>query len=224
MTGPTHNQAIAKFSSAAIKHYEGMNRSQPKGSYITPESVASEISGMAAQATVLDREMRVILAEWIAAYALRLALDSHSPSDVEAMLSAMRTNPVSLATDGNERTTPRSAPGTTPCPSTVAWQREAWPLLDHDTKAAPPRRITPAMVDDQITDEAFHIFPGTGLTICALTLTNGHILTGESRPLDPAAFDAEIGRDAAKAKARQQIFKLLAFRARDEIAQRSAAA
>lgn len=224
MTGLTHKQAIARFSSAALKHYEGMNRAQPKGSYITPEAVASEISGMAAQSTVLDREMRVILAEWIAAYALRLALDSHSPSDVEAMLSAPPINPVSLATDGNERTTPQSPPGITPRPRPVVWQREAWPLLDHDTKAAPPRRITPAMVDDQIEDEAFHTFPGTGLTICALTLTNGHIVSGENRPLDPAAFDAEIGRNAAKAKAREQIFELLVFRARDEIAQRSAAA
>ncbi|WAJ31192.1 hypothetical protein [Antarcticirhabdus aurantiaca] len=31
-------------------------------------------------------------------------------------------------------------------------------------------RLTPAHIDASIKDEAFHVFPGTTLVVCALTL------------------------------------------------------
>lgn len=80
-----------------------------------------------------------------------------------------------------------------------------------------PRRVTPAMVDAEIMDEDYHTFPGSRQTVCALTLRNGFTVTGESACVDPASFDADLGRDLAKGKARQKVFELLAFRIRDEL-------
>ena len=41
-------------------------------------------------------------------------------------------------------------------------------------------RLTPATLDQKITAEQYHVFPGTTLTVCALTLENGYCVTGES--------------------------------------------
>jgi hypothetical protein len=81
--------------------------------------------------------------------------------------------------------------------------------------AAMPQSITPEMVDAEIADEAFHTFPGSALTVCALTLRNRYTVTGESACVDPAAFNADLGRDLAKGKAREKVFQLLAFRLAD---------
>ena len=41
-------------------------------------------------------------------------------------------------------------------------------------------RITPADVDAAIVSAAYHVFPGTTLTVCCITLQNGFLVTGES--------------------------------------------
>lgn len=41
-------------------------------------------------------------------------------------------------------------------------------------------RLNPQMIDEAIASEQYHVFPGTTLTVCALTLRNGYIVTGES--------------------------------------------
>lgn len=41
-------------------------------------------------------------------------------------------------------------------------------------------RITPDMLDDEIKTRQFHVFEGSCLTVCALTLRNGFVVTGES--------------------------------------------
>ncbi|MCA0944476.1 M15 family metallopeptidase [Salipiger pacificus] len=83
-------------------------------------------------------------------------------------------------------------------------------------KTAP--RVTPADLDAEIADEDFHVFPGSSLTVCALTLKNGFTVTGESACADPANFDAEIGRTIARKNAREKIWPLLGFRLRDKLA------
>lgn len=40
-------------------------------------------------------------------------------------------------------------------------------------------RLTPAAIDATIVGEAFHVFPGTTLTVCALTLRNGYMVCGQ---------------------------------------------
>lgn len=39
-------------------------------------------------------------------------------------------------------------------------------------------RLTPGMIDATIASEQYHVFPGSTLTVCALTLRNGYIVTG----------------------------------------------
>jgi hypothetical protein len=83
-------------------------------------------------------------------------------------------------------------------------------------KTAP--RITPDMLDAEIVDEDYRVFPRTQLTICVLTLKNGFTVTGESACADPANFDADLGRMIARDNARNQIWPFLGFRLKDQIA------
>lgn len=84
-------------------------------------------------------------------------------------------------------------------------------------KGLTARRITPDMIDAEIVGEDFHVFPGSCLTICTLTLRNGFTVTGESACASPENFNAEIGQKIAKANARDKIWPLLGFRLRDAI-------
>ena len=84
-------------------------------------------------------------------------------------------------------------------------------------KGLTAKRITPEDVDAEIVDEDFHVFPGSCLTVCCLTLRNGFTVTGESACASPENFDAAIGETIAKQNARDRIWPLLGFRLRDEI-------
>lgn len=55
------------------------------------------------------------------------------------------------------------------------------------------------------------------LTFCVLVLKNGFTVTGESACASPENFDAEIGRNVARANAVQKIWPLLGFRLRDAL-------
>lgn len=79
-------------------------------------------------------------------------------------------------------------------------------------------RLTPALIDEQIVSEAFHVFPGTTLTVCALTLRNGFQVVGESAAASPANFDAEIGRKIARDNARNKIWALEGYLLRSKLA------
>ena len=46
------------------------------------------------------------------------------------------------------------------------------------------------------------------LTICILVLTNGFTVIGESNCVDPADFDADIGRMVAKKRAVDKVWEL----------------
>jgi|SRR5271170_3226809 len=76
------------------------------------------------------------------------------------------------------------------------------------TKGLNAPRITPARIDAVIAAEDYHVFPGTMLTVCCLTLANGFTVTGESACASPANFDAEIGRKIARTHARDKIWAL----------------
>lgn len=85
-------------------------------------------------------------------------------------------------------------------------------------KGLTAKRITPDMLDAEIVAEQFHVFDGSCLTVCCLTLRNGFTVTGESACASPENFDAEIGQKIAKSNARDKIWPLLGFRLRDELA------
>jgi hypothetical protein len=85
-------------------------------------------------------------------------------------------------------------------------------------------RLTPDMIDETIISEQYHVFPGTTMTVCALTLRNGYIATGESAAASPANFDREIGRKIARDNARNKIWALEGYLLRDKLSNGAAQA
>ena len=79
-------------------------------------------------------------------------------------------------------------------------------------------RLTPAHIDAQIVSEAYHVFPGTSLTVCALTLRNGFNVVGESAAASPENFDAEIGRKVSRDNARSKIWAFEGYALRNKLA------
>lgn len=69
-------------------------------------------------------------------------------------------------------------------------------------------RLTPIDIDNTIVDEQYYVFPGTTFTVCALTLRNGFIVTGESASASPENFDPEIGMKISRSNARDKIWAL----------------
>lgn len=69
-------------------------------------------------------------------------------------------------------------------------------------------RLNPQYIDSCIVKEQYHVFEGNQLTVCCLTLTNGFTVTGESACVSPENFNAEIGEEVAKKKAREKIWAL----------------
>jgi len=79
------------------------------------------------------------------------------------------------------------------------------------------KRITPEMLDTEIVGEEYHVFTGSCLTVCCLTLQNGFTVTGESACASPENFNVEIGQKIARSNAREKIWPLLGFRLRDQL-------
>lgn len=84
-------------------------------------------------------------------------------------------------------------------------------------KTAP--RLTPDLIDKVIASEQYYIFPNTTLTICALTLQNDYIVTGESASASPQNFDESTGRKIARENARNKIWALEGYLLRQELSQ-----
>lgn len=80
-------------------------------------------------------------------------------------------------------------------------------------------RLTPQDIDNAIVAEAFHVFPGTTLTVCALTLRNGFMVTGESASASPENFDAELGQKIARDNARNKIWAFEGYLLRQKLAE-----
>lgn len=79
-------------------------------------------------------------------------------------------------------------------------------------------RLNPQMIDETIVSEQYHVFPGTTMTVCALSLRNGFIVIGESAAASPENFDADIGRKIARENARNKIWALEGYLLRSKLA------
>lgn len=79
-------------------------------------------------------------------------------------------------------------------------------------------RLKPADIDQAIVSEQYYVFPKTTLTVCALTLKNGFIVTGESAAASPENFDKEVGRKIARENARNKIWSLEGYVLRNKLA------
>lgn len=80
-------------------------------------------------------------------------------------------------------------------------------------------RLTPDLIDAQISATAFHVFPDSCMTVCCLTLKNGFNVVGESACASPENFNAEIGNKIAFDNARQKIWALEGYLLKDRLAQ-----
>ncbi len=78
-------------------------------------------------------------------------------------------------------------------------------------------RLNPQHIDDTILTAQYHVFPGTTLTVCCLTLKNGFTVTGESAAASPENFDREIGEQIAYRNARDKIWSLEGYLLRQKL-------
>jgi hypothetical protein len=78
-------------------------------------------------------------------------------------------------------------------------------------------RLNPAMIDAAIAGEDYHVFPGTTMTVCAIKLRNGYLVTGESAAASPENFNAELGRKIARDNARNKIWALEGYLLREKL-------
>lgn len=79
------------------------------------------------------------------------------------------------------------------------------------------KRVTLDALKANIAKEDYHVFPGSQLTVCVLTLLNGFTVTGESACADPAMFNAEIGRKIARENAERKIWPLMGYALKEEM-------
>lgn len=85
-------------------------------------------------------------------------------------------------------------------------------------KALDAPRLTPEKIDETIVSEDYHVFPGSQLTVCALTLRNGFTVTGESACASPENFNAAIGEKIARDNARNKIWALEGYLLKERLA------
>lgn len=99
-------------------------------------------------------------------------------------------------------------------------------MVGHDEKAIEKEiqdkglnapRLKPEDIDAAILTEQFHVFPGTTMTICCLTLQNGFNVIGESAAASPENFNEEIGRKIARENARNKIWALEGYLLRSKL-------
>ena len=79
-------------------------------------------------------------------------------------------------------------------------------------------RITPTDIEASILTEQYHVFAGTTVTVCCLTLQNGFDVVGESACASPENFDEELGRRIARANAVQKIWPLAGYLLKEQLA------
>jgi len=77
--------------------------------------------------------------------------------------------------------------------------------------------VTEDDVDSLIVGEEYHVFPGTTVTVCCLTLQNGYSVIGSSACVSFSRFDYQVGRTAARADARDKIWALEGYLLRQRI-------
>lgn len=81
----------------------------------------------------------------------------------------------------------------------------------------PQNRLSMADVDRAIVRESYTILPSGRSVACELTLHNGHVEAGIAHVIDSHNFDFEAGKKAAKAKAIDGVFRILAHDKREFI-------
>jgi len=89
--------------------------------------------------------------------------------------------------------------------------------LEIKNKGLTAPRVTPELIDSIIVSKEFHVFSGSCLTVCCLTLLNGFTVTGESACASPKNFNEEIGQNIAFKNAREKIWALEGYLLKDRL-------
>lgn len=82
-------------------------------------------------------------------------------------------------------------------------------------------RLTPTIIDETVLSEAYHVFDGTCLTVCCLTLQNGFNVVGESACASPENFDVKLGQQIAYRNARDKIWALEGYLLKQRLSETS---
>lgn len=78
-------------------------------------------------------------------------------------------------------------------------------------------KITPEEVEASIANIEYHVFPGTLLTVCCLTLTNGFNVIGQSACAHPDLFNDKIGRQVSYNQAKGNIWQFLGYALKEKL-------
>ena len=90
-------------------------------------------------------------------------------------------------------------------------------IKENKEKGLAAPRLTPKKIDAAISHVDFHVFAGSCLTVCCMTLKNGFAVTGESACASPENFDYVIGCRIARENARQKIWMLEGYLLKDKL-------
>lgn len=78
-------------------------------------------------------------------------------------------------------------------------------------------RLSPQLIDAAILQAQYHVFEGSCLTVCCLTLRNGFTVIGESACVSPENFNRLKGEEIAYTKAREKIWPLEGYLLREKL-------
>lgn len=70
------------------------------------------------------------------------------------------------------------------------------------------RKMDPAYITSLVGDVSYIQPEGSTVTFCIMELTNGCTITGQSNVIDPANYDAELGKQAAYSNTLNKIWEL----------------
>ena len=88
---------------------------------------------------------------------------------------------------------------------------------DIQAKGLTAPRLTPEKIDACISSTDYHVFEGSCLTVCCITLANGFTVTGESACASPENFNLEIGQAIAFENARAKIWAFEGYLLREKL-------
>ena len=79
-------------------------------------------------------------------------------------------------------------------------------------------RVTPARIDEVVVSEAYHVFDGSTVTVCLLTLRNGAKAIGHNYgAIDPTQQNWEEGKRVARAMAVEKVWELEGYALRQRL-------
>lgn len=73
-------------------------------------------------------------------------------------------------------------------------------------------KLTIEYLESLVVGQQYHVFPGTTMTVCCLTLKSGFAVIGESACINPSDFDEQVGREIARANAIDKLWQLEGYR------------